>query len=598
MSAPTHTVGNSHEAAPDLSDLDGAKAILDAVGKEVLEKILRDYIELGGGSIAIYDKNGGYVLPVVASRYCSKLWEASLHSCGTTDIASALRSGKWLCHEKSWAAAQAAIEAGEASEASHPGLRVHAVPIRAGTGVIGAISIGYGEPPGEDGAIREVAAEYGLTLDELARLDRENPPLPAWLLARLQKNVSTLATLIGKIVEARLAEKAARTSEARLHALVEFAADAMVLARASGEIVAVNAQTEKLSGYSRDELLGQPIELLIPEGLRAAHVRHRAGYASNPYPRAMDIGLELHCRRKDGSEVPVEISLSPIRSGDELLVMSTIRDVAERARGKRALEASERKFRDIFERSLNSIAIISARNGRYLAVNPQWERLTGFGMHEVVGRTPGELNLFANKETYRRALCEFEIANCVLNFEAEFRRKTGETFWVLFSAVQVELDDAPCILSFIQEITEQRRAQRELESQAAELGVWKRRHDAIIRASGQALYIWNVVTGELAWEGNFKTAMGYDVLPATLDQWIELVHPEDRQTVEAEIRRVLQTRSPVRLVFRLRHADGSYRLVDSTGYFIEARPGVHEVVGFLVDVTERRALEEAERRST
>src|SRR2546430_284031 len=104
----------------------------------------------------------------------------------------------------------------------------------------------------------------------------------------------------------------------------------MVCVDAEGRIALVNAQTERLFGYGRDELVGQLVEMLVPEAVRAVHPGHRAGYVADPKPRPMGAGLDLAGRRKDGSTFPAEISLSAIDTDEGILVTATVRDVTER----------------------------------------------------------------------------------------------------------------------------------------------------------------------------------------------------------------------------------------------------------------------------
>ncbi len=176
----------------------------------------------------------------------------------------------------------------------------------------------------------------------------------------------------------QLAEiSALRVSEARFRGLLESAPDAIVIVDTQGCIVLVNAEVERMFQYGREELMGRPVEILVPHRLQARHGAHRADYTANPRTRPMGMGLALYGRRKDGSEFPVDITLSPLETPEGLLITGVVRDVTERkkaeeehiqlireqaarAEAEAALREKEILLKEVHHRVKNNLQIISS----------------------------------------------------------------------------------------------------------------------------------------------------------------------------------------------------------------------------------------------
>ncbi len=160
-------------------------------------------------------------------------------------------------------------------------------------------------------------------------------------------------TVVGVASMSRNASERLR-AEAKLRGLLEAAPDAILGVDSSGLILLANAQAERLFGYRRDELIGQPVEILVPQSARAGHPGHRLGYVADPQARPMGAGMQLAGRRKDGTEFPAEISLSALETDDGLLVSAAVRDVTDRLEAQAERERLKaRAERERIERQLH-----------------------------------------------------------------------------------------------------------------------------------------------------------------------------------------------------------------------------------------------------
>jgi protein-histidine pros-kinase len=238
-----------------------------------------------------------------------------------------------------------------------------------------------------------------------------------------------------------------------LGGLLDAAPDAMVVVDDRGVMVLVNAQVESLFGYPRDELVGRPVEMLVPPRLADRHRAHRASFAAEPHARAMGESVDLLARRKDGVEFPVEISLGPLQTADgRLLVSAAIRDVTRKRK-------DERLFRALVESAPDAMVIVDAE-ARIVLVNAQTERLFGFPRSELVGQ-PVEVLVperFARMHEGLRSGYLTDPHARPMGFVGDLyaKRRDGSEFPVEISLAPLESDDGWLVSAAVRDITDRR----------------------------------------------------------------------------------------------------------------------------------------------
>ncbi|MGD0076746.1 MAG: PAS domain S-box protein, partial [Candidatus Binataceae bacterium] len=311
---------------------------------------------------------------------------------------------------------------------------------------------------------------------ELTAIHRDGRrfPLELAVSAAHSEGSSLFVAFARDITERKWAEE----ERALLASIIESADDAIFSVTLDGVINSWNPGAEKLYGYTTEEVVGQSSSILIPPALVSQGHQLIESIVLDERTQS----IETQRLRSDGTPVEVCLNASPIYNdaGRITGVAVITSDITERKRVERELRESEEKFRKVFESSLDSISINSFTDGRYIDVNENFVKYMGYTREEVVGKTPRELKVWAKREDFAKVMAELRTKGMVHNVEGEYVTKDGVHWSGLFSAVVINLNNQPCILSFARDITARKQAERELrESENTFRTVFEASTDAI-----------------------------------------------------------------------------------------------------------------------
>jgi PAS domain S-box-containing protein len=245
--------------------------------------------------------------------------------------------------------------------------------------------------------------------------------------------------------------------EKRLRAAVESSPSGLLMVDAAGHIVLVNREVERLFGYSREELLGKPVDILVPARFRHHHPDYRSGFVAHPSVRAMGAGRDLFGLRKDGLEVPVEIGLTPVATEEGLFVLGSIVDISARKR-------AELRFRAAVESSPNGMVMVDP-TGKIELVNREIERMFGYSREELLGKSIEMLvpERFRGRHPMFRAGFFREPQTRAMGAGRDLfgLRKDGSELPVEIGLNPIETDEGLFVLSSIVDISARKKAEEQ-----------------------------------------------------------------------------------------------------------------------------------------
>ncbi|HUF36092.1 MAG TPA: PAS domain S-box protein [Gemmatimonadales bacterium] len=249
------------------------------------------------------------------------------------------------------------------------------------------------------------------------------------------------------------------TAEHRLRAAVESSPSGLMMTDVEGRIILVNREIERLFGYAREELLGKSVDVLIPERFRGVHPQYRGGFMRNPRARSMGAGRDLFGLRKDGTEVPVEIGLTPVVTEDGVVVISSIVDISAR-------KHAEARFRVAVESSPNGMVMVDEA-GTMILVNREVERMFGYPREELLGRSIEMLVPTRSRSThpgFRAGFFRMPQARAMgVGRDLNGLKKDGTEFPVEIGLNPIETDEGLFVLSSIVDISARKLAEQDRE---------------------------------------------------------------------------------------------------------------------------------------
>ena len=601
----------------DLTELNTERTILDNIGKETLKILTSDLMDLLDTSVVIYEKNGDYAYAVFNSGWCQLLDASSRKLCNTVDNKAALKSGKWLCHEDCWnKSAKVAIDNQKRTDINCIGdIKLYAEPIIAQNEVIGAINIGYGNPPTDTKRLKELSEKYNIDFDTLKQKATAYNSRPDFIIDIAKKRLKSIASLIGEYISRKEAEQTLKESEEKLASIYRVAPTGIgvVVNRVLKEI---NPYICTMTGYSREELIDKNAQILYPSREEYESV----GKEKYEQIRKTGTGIVETCwKKKDGTIIHVLMASTPIDINNHSRgVTFTALDISESKKAEQALRESEERFRYLF-RDIPTVAVQGYQfNGTTTYWNKASEDLYGYTSEEAIG---GNLfNLIIPTEIQANVRHEirqmYESLKPAPSSEMSLVRKDGKRVTVLSShAIVQRPGNEPELFCLDIDISQRKQAEKKLEESKQNLLT---KNEELIKAkekaeesekiakqqgkelleiqkmSKVASFNWNFSDNSIQWSPEFFRIIERepDTFTHNAENFFRFIYEPDKEKVNIAVQKSLRKEIAPYAEYRFVMPDKRIKEIVSNGEVIFDEEGnpIH-MIGFTQDISEIRKTE-------